>query len=316
MNKYLIRFFTVSFFAVLLFFTGGIASAQSWYDEAWSSRQEITIDSDNAAYGLSGNLTNFPYLIQLTDGANDIFGTAQSDGDDILFTASDGVTKLAHEIESYDDGGGTEELVAWVHIPTFVYNADTTIYMYYGNPNIENQEQPEQVWDDGYVGVWHMKEDGSTSEFQDSTRNDNTGVGGNITSNGAPTQSTTSISGYSQDFDGTDDQIIVGDAANPTLNFGTQSFTFGLWVNDAVTTGYHWFLWRGGHSAGTPGYSIYRRDTGEATICVGDNVDREKVSFFTTDNTWYYLVGVVDRTTQELRGYVNGVLEGEVWQKC
>ncbi|KPJ84464.1 MAG: hypothetical protein AMS17_16230 [Spirochaetes bacterium DG_61] len=297
-------------FSMLVFCLGSSALAQEWYNSAWSRRQKITIDSDNAAFGLSGNLTEFPYLIKITDGGNDLFSYAQSSGDDILFTASDGTTKLAHEIEAYN---GLDDLTAWVRLPTFYSGADTIIYMYYGNSNAANQEQPQEVWANGYAGVWHLKEDGSVSDYEDSTNNMNVGVGGSVTSNESPTRSTNAIVGYSQDFDGIDDKIDVGDASNTSLNFGTQSFTFGLWVNSVVTSNYQWFLWRGAHSGGVPGYSIYRRDSangGTYTINVGDTVDREKVTFTIADNTWYYLVGVVDRTTQELRGYVNGVLEG------
>ena len=112
----------ITIVSLLLLCVGKLAHAQEWYNSAWTSRQEITIDSDNAAYGLSGSLNGFPYLVKLTDGANDLFGVAQSSGNDILFTASDGTTKLPHEIENYNDAGGSEELLAWVRLPVFIHN--------------------------------------------------------------------------------------------------------------------------------------------------------------------------------------------------
>ncbi len=151
------RLLTVSFLAVLIFLTGGIASAQvaGWYDAAWTSRQKITIPS-NTSYGLTGNLSDFPFLIKITDtlpaNANELFGVAQSLGEDILFTDSDGTTKLPHEIMSYN---GTDDLTAWVRIPVFKAGSPTEIYIYYGNPTATNQEQPQEVWSNGYVGVWH-----------------------------------------------------------------------------------------------------------------------------------------------------------------
>jgi len=221
-----VSLFITAVFFLLVVCLGSSASAQSWYDSAWSRRQEITIDSDNTAYGLGTNLTNFPYLIQLTDGGNELFSYAQSDGDDILFTADDGTTRLAHEIERYDSGGTT--LIAWVNLPVFQYGADTTIYMYYGNPNTPSQEQPELVWDDDFAGVWHLGEDGSTSNYEDSTRNDNTGVGGSVNTSEAPTRTSGSVVGYAQDFDGTDDYVDAGN--DPSLTIYNSDFTFEAWA--------------------------------------------------------------------------------------
>ena len=151
-----------------------------WYDGGWTSRQKITIDSDAAGYGLSGDLTDFPFLIKITSAANDIFGVAQSDGDDILFTSSNGTTKLSHEIENYDDGGGTEDLTSWVELPTFVYNADTVIYMYYGNATAENQEDVQNVWDNDFAAVYHLGENGSSENYKDSSPALNVAVGGTV----------------------------------------------------------------------------------------------------------------------------------------
>ena len=53
----------------------------------------------------------------------------KSDGTDILFTAADGLTKLNHEIETYN--AATGQLSAWVQIPTLSAPADTVIYVYY-----------------------------------------------------------------------------------------------------------------------------------------------------------------------------------------
>jgi hypothetical protein len=50
--------------------------SQSWYDAAWENRQRIAIDSDAAAYSLSGDLTAFPYLVKLTNASNEVFSRA------------------------------------------------------------------------------------------------------------------------------------------------------------------------------------------------------------------------------------------------
>src|SRR5258708_3241087 len=50
-----------------------------------------------------------------------------SNGNDILFTASDGVTKYNHEIEKYTASNGN--LIAWVRVSTVSHTTDTMLYM-------------------------------------------------------------------------------------------------------------------------------------------------------------------------------------------
>ncbi len=71
----------------------------NWYDSNWQYRQEIIINSSMTP----ADQTNFPLLVKITDQTNPIFNNAQSDGGDILFTLSDGITKLDHEIEYYQN---------------------------------------------------------------------------------------------------------------------------------------------------------------------------------------------------------------------
>jgi hypothetical protein len=185
------------------------------FDEDWGYKKKITINSSK----VSSDLTDFPVLISITD--SDLSSRAQSDGDDILFVASDNETKLDHEIERYTSGTG--ELIAWVRIPYLSSTTDTEIYMYYDNSNALNQENEEGVWSNGYVGVYHMVEStgnivNSASDTNDGTRED------------TPTQGTGQI-GYGQDFTGStgDDRFILGDLG---LTDGVQeNLTLSFWVN-------------------------------------------------------------------------------------
>ena len=97
----------------------------------------------------------------------------KSDGTDILFTSSDGVTKLDHELESYN--ASTGQVIAWVRIPTLSNSADTVIYVYYGNAGAADQQNKTGVWDSNYKGVWHLR-DGSTLSAADSSANGQNGV--------------------------------------------------------------------------------------------------------------------------------------------
>jgi|GEM_PF-6070409 len=146
-----------------------IKADASWYNADWSYRKAITIDHTKVSG--SSDLSNFPILVNLASDS-DLASHAQDDGDDILFTSSDGTTKLSHEIEKFD--GTTGELQAWVKIPTLSYSTDTVIYMYYGNSSCESQQSASSVWDCNYKMVQHLEE--TTETHYDSTSNDNDGT--------------------------------------------------------------------------------------------------------------------------------------------
>lgn len=124
--------------SVLFVILPALASAQGWYSGAWSYRKAITISSSQNSGG--SNLTNFPLLISVTD--SNLAAAAQSSGNDILFTASDGVTKLSHEIETYTSSIGL--LNAWVSVPSISPTTNTVIYMYYGNSSASSQQNPPE----------------------------------------------------------------------------------------------------------------------------------------------------------------------------
>jgi len=76
----------------LILLTPSLCEAQGWYNTGgnWAHRKSVTIDHTKVSGSLA--LTNFPVLISVTDA--NLQASAQSSGNDILFTAGDGVTKL------------------------------------------------------------------------------------------------------------------------------------------------------------------------------------------------------------------------------
>lgn len=150
-------------------------------------------------------------------------GVGKTNGGDILFTSDDGTTKLKHEIEKYVSTTG--ELVAWVKVPTLKYNTDTDLYMYYGYASASDQEDPTNVWDSNYEGVWHLEEDpsGSSPQMLDSTTNNHDG-----TSNGSMTSSDQVLGMIdgSLDFDGSNDYLDIGSAQS----WPTSGITLQGWV--------------------------------------------------------------------------------------
>jgi len=254
------------------------------FDEGWQYRKQITIDHAK----VDDELNNFPALVSTVD--SDLHDKAQNDGDDIMFMDGTGVsTKLYHEIERYDGSSG--ELIAWVNVLQLSGDADTILYMYYGNSGCNSQQYPERAWDNNYRGVWHCSETSST--IYDSTFCDNDAMPRNGLS-----QDEIGIVDGANKHDGNDDGARASGSSS-SLKI-TDDVTFEAWGN---TTG---SLERD--------YIIYK----EGTYCF--RLENHKVCMYTYTNdktlgttdinseAWYYMTTVRDGSTNKV--YVNGTQEG------
>ncbi|OGO65551.1 MAG: hypothetical protein A2029_09060 [Chloroflexi bacterium RBG_19FT_COMBO_47_9] len=92
--------------------------------ESWKYRIPVIINS--GAY-----LPWYQVLLTL-DNSNFNFSQAKPDGSDIRFTHSDGTTEINYWIESWNNSA--QLAYVWVKVPG-VAGGDTTIYLYYNNPN-------------------------------------------------------------------------------------------------------------------------------------------------------------------------------------
>jgi hypothetical protein len=231
-----------------------VSEPEGWYDIQWQHRQEISISSSIT----NRHLYDFPLLIRITDGANEVFSKARSNGDDILFTLSNGITISDHEIEIFDTSPGSEELVAWVRIPDLSSITDTTIYLYYGNAIALNQENPEGVWDSNYVMVQHLNE--AWWSYYDSTANNNDANYIDVAARGAA-----GAIGNAVEFDGVDDYINIPDPGvdSPLDLSGSGPITLSAWVNARSSggSGIGGILAKGGSAGWTDGYKFSFEDS-------------------------------------------------------
>ncbi|MBI4699242.1 MAG: DUF2341 domain-containing protein, partial [Nitrospirae bacterium] len=284
-RKYLLlpNFYAVIFFLFFSFVSEVFAA--DWYNSSWSFRKKITVQSGQVS---SGPHTDFPMLVNLASDAQ-LAANAQADGDDILFTKSDGTTKLDHEIESYTAGTGA--LVAWVEVNSI--DNGTVIYMYYGNSGAGNQENVTDTWNGNYVNVWHKK-DLTTSSIKDSTINGNNG---DKAAANEPIEADGKI-GKAQSYSGSN--YISLSSAN--LPVGNSSFTSSAWINlPNVNYGFSPIVcwgaqannqanWTALVSSGKLTHVFYSNDlTGDTAL---------------SNNTWYYVAVTYDGTTRKL--YLNG----------
>jgi len=275
--------------------SNGGSGVDWWYDSDWTCRKKIVIDSAK----VDDDLTNFPALVHLASDAG-LAADAQADGDDILFTSSDGTTKLSHEIREYVSGTG--ELAAWVLVPGLSASADTEIYMYYGNAGSSDQRDAAGVWAVDFGGVWHFEESPPPTAGDTTANNNNGAVSGDMSSDDRVAGKV----GWAWDFDGADDYADVPDSG--TLESMAQ-LTVSAWVRPDVLLQYLCFpmIKEGAYRLnispdGAAHFVVRTSNNGWYTAGTRANADAGSISA----GTWYHLAGVYDG--QYVKFYIDGEL--------
>jgi uncharacterized repeat protein (TIGR01451 family) len=295
------RLFIFGFVFVLFcvgIFTPPLAHAASWYNASWGYRKAITVNSAKVSTVSSTVLTNFPVLISFTD-PDFKFGVggkvASSTGADIIFTASDGVTPLNYEIETYSSSTGN--LIAWVKVPTLSPSASTTIYAYLDNASATapTASTAQNTWDSNFISVYHLG-NGTTLNTNDSTEGAFNG-----TNNGATATTTGEILGGAS-FNGSSSYIYNNSFAAPD-----NSVTFSAWVtmtsntsswNAIADLGNGWLILNlaGGTGWGDVGWTV--ENSGGTNMC--------EVSDANVYNQQHLYTGTYDQASNAWLVYVDG----------
>ncbi|MCU0782567.1 MAG: DUF2341 domain-containing protein [Verrucomicrobia bacterium] len=256
----------------------------------WAYRKQITIDHTKVGGG--SDLANFPALIRLAADTN-LAASAQSSGNDLLFTSADGLTKLSHEIENYTPASGA--LVAWVKLPVLSATVDTVINLYYGNATATNQQNAPAVWSDGYAGVWHLN-----GTAADSSSNANNGTVSDATA-------TAGLFGQALNFNGTTAYVSISNAASLQQ---TTALTLQGWArlrtfNTASDVD---VILRKG-DVNPNNFQLAVQNQAAYLVLDGGDSGTEGPHGTTTlaSNTWYYVVGTWNGTTSAV--YLNGAME-------
>ena len=134
----------------------------------WDQRVPITLDHED----VDSELTDFPVLIYISnssgrgdDNLSFIFDEiSYANRKKIAVTTADGASQCYVEIEAWNPTD--EEAWLWVRVPAVSNTTDTRLYLYYDASHADNTDYvgeagdapAQNVWDDDYVGVWHMSE--------------------------------------------------------------------------------------------------------------------------------------------------------------
>lgn len=258
--------------------------------------------------------SGFPVLVTLQGDwlryrTNDsVNGKIESQlGHDIVFTAADGVTRLAHELESYNPEAGT--LTAWVRTDALSKAIDTTIYMYYGNGCLTAPTSSQTaVWDNGFKGVWHLNEDpgaAGVGGIKDATANNHSGTPMGGLSNA---DSVSGIAGNSIVFSQQDCYINFGDVDD--FDFGLGNFTVSGWVKGNQT--WSALATKSADEGPYDGLYIYTSRSRDNWTWWGSGANDDQYAQFNPDSMdggWHHLVVVREGTgDNQLKIYTDGVL--------
>jgi hypothetical protein len=241
-------------------------------------------------------LTNFPVLVRLSSSLND-FNYAKckaANGGDLRFSDDDG-NLIPSEIDTWDPNGTS---LVWVKVPTLTRT--TVIHAHYGcaNPIAMN---PQDVWDENYVGVWHLGESGLPLKESSGVSTPFSRATGEYTSNPSAHFAATGMIGGGFNLGGAAASAVYA-ADDPDLT-GFQNLTLEFWVRqDATFNGYMSLLGKAGGSSSD--YSI--------RSYVGTNTKKLEMLFsyngtsgtltysgweFPALNTWCYYAFAYDHAT-------------------
>jgi len=191
-------------------------SAAPWYNPAWRYRCKITIP----AAQLTGVLTDHPVYVPGSVLPAAVYTGAQANGNDLLFTASDGTTKLAHERVHWVPASSGAEL--HFKAPSLTNLVANEFYLYWGNPTCASQASAAAVWSNGYAGVFHLGESGAGGAGAGVYVNSVTGAATGLDYVDPGTKSGKLYGTGGETFDGSNDYIDTAIA----LAAGTFSLSF------------------------------------------------------------------------------------------
>ncbi len=216
------------------------ARAGSWWNGDWAARKTITIDTSANGAGITDPIGTVPVLIRL-DVSNFTFDSANPDGSDLRFIASDDKTPLTFHIEKYDHLLG--QAFIWVKIPNVTPNAQSQIYLYYGNPKATAVGDPKATYDSNMAAIYHFGE-------HDTAPQDSSGNANDMLNKGTPDDF--GLIGPGERLDGQTTLQLPGSAS---LGWTAgQALTWSIWFNETNLQ---------------PGAVLYSRTDGTNTVQIG-----------------------------------------------
>jgi hypothetical protein len=288
--------------------------------DTWENKMKLIIDSSK----VDDDLLNFPILISVISGtgitdydATDLFDQLDtvSSGNSwdnrkkiaITTTVSGVEIELYVEIEHWDKDN--KQATLWTKIPELSSNANTELYLYYDPSKPTNSghigdigdDVAKQVWDDNFVGVWHMSQDpsGGAGCILDSTSNGNDGTPYNMNL----TNMVSGTIGTSLNFNGVDEYVACG--VSGILNPQGGNFTIESMITTSGNGNNDLCIVSKGTEGDNPMYNMIVTNDGHCLKTTIEGTGDEASATATTniiDNILHHAAVVIDRTAGERPG--------------
>ena len=273
---------------------------RGWFDfrnnfsniDEWVYAKLITIDHDK----IDDDIYNFPVYVYL-NADSDLNSNAQNDGDDIVFTSYDNLTRYAHETENYTSG----TLWAWVSVPYISSTTDTKFWLHYGNGTATNQEEYEKVWIYDFESVQHLNESYNTgsNHYIDSSPRDNDGTLWDAMGNCSMEESAKIYRGFNFSGNGVDCIYLDKLTQNDSITISAWYKTYDDWKENDFVLGRR--------------YGVDSVATGTPSIRKGnlriDGTNRYHFTNVYQNDTWYYCAVTYDGSI--MRSFFNDTIDSD-----
>ena len=245
----------------------------------------------------SGTLTDFPVLVRVAEGSPEGFSYAdcqRGNGADLRFCDANG-NLLASEVDTWNTSGTS---LVWVKVPALT--PTTKITAYYGwdcAPNVDSSK----VWDENYVGVWHLGESALPLKESSGVSTPFSRATGAFSSNPGAHFATNGVIGKAFNLNGGAANCAVFAADDPDLT-GFQNLTMEFWVRQNATFSYSMSL-LGKAGTGSSDYSCrsyVAANTQNLEMLFSYNGTSGTLTYnwtFPALNTWYYYAFAYDHAT-------------------
>jgi hypothetical protein len=287
----------------------------------WRYYTTLQLDTTAAGANVAGDVATFPLAVTLNASTLD-FSQAKPNGADIRFSASKNGPPLPHAIEHWDRTA--KSAAVWVKVDVKGNRKDQTLFLYWGNAAAADASDPKAVFDtkDGFVGVWHLGEDGNTEPdgYKDATANAAHATGVNL----KPGSRGEGRVGKAASFQYAAVQWIQVANEKRKLFDVTDKLTFSIWAKansysnkgDEATralAGYETMFAKGDNSWRVQKFgprSWHKPPADLIEMCVEKATRADLCVVGKTDmvtGQWFHLLVVHDHPQAKL--YVNGVLD-------
>lgn len=304
----------VSVLLILLLLTSVSHSAipTGWNRSAEIPIQDSLIDSDITDYVMTLTFDMLPAEMFVGGGAN----ASKNDGGDIRFSSdSAGTTEIPREILRFD----TTNNIAQIHVKvaSVLASGGASVWIWYDNSGASDYAEDatygrENVYDANFITVHHLEEDpgGGAPQMTDATATDGDG-----TISGDPTSTAGQVDS-ALTFDSSDDGVSFGERSEYKL-IGDMTWSTWVMLTSAGSVDDIYGIIEGSTGENEADNSIFYLDTKGSSnewdfnyIHEYGNGTNETHLFDANLNNdvWYHIAITRDVSTDEVKGYKNGIL--------